>query len=98
MLGNQSKWIGALVGYIVGALISGLATIGLATCGVEGDISTCAIMGMDAATWLAQRTATRTSPCWGSGVGSSVHRRASGPIGLSQSQACMVCRGVRFGP
>lgn len=50
MLGNQSKWIGALVGYIVGAIVSGLATFGLASCGVEGDISTCVVLGMDAAT------------------------------------------------
>ena len=40
---------------------------------------------------LAARIATRTSPGFGSGVGTSFHARASGPIGLSQIQACIAC-------
>lgn len=44
MLGNQSKWIGALVGFIAGTIISILATMGLATCTVPGDIGTCTMM------------------------------------------------------
>ena len=39
---------------------------------------------------LAARIATRTSPAFGSGVGSSFHCSASTPVGFSQSQACMV--------
>jgi hypothetical protein len=50
MLGNQSKWIGALVGYVAGAILSGLAVTGIATCVDPGNIDTCTAFGMSAET------------------------------------------------
>ncbi len=40
---------------------------------------------------LAARMAMRTSPGPGSGVGSSFQTRSSGPVSVSQNQACMRC-------